>query len=71
MSLRQFHLLFVSIVTCLFLGLGGWALVEYHQQESQGSILVWLGVASLATAVGVVIYGVWFLRKTRRLGLIE
>ncbi|QSR85704.1 hypothetical protein [Methylacidimicrobium sp. B4] len=69
MSLRQFHILFVAIVTCLFVGLGGWGLMGYH--EHQGAALLWLGTGSLATASGVVAYGFWFLRKTRRMGLGE
>ncbi len=69
MSLRQFHILFVTIVTCLFVGLGGWALLAYREQP--GATLLWLGTGSLALALLVVIYGVWFLRKTRRMGLIE
>ncbi|MGD9896084.1 MAG: hypothetical protein AB7T14_03250 [Candidatus Methylacidiphilaceae bacterium] len=69
MSLRQFHILFVTIVTCLFLGLGGWALVGYYEQ--QGGMLLWFGAASLIVALLVVAYGIWFLRKTRRMGIIE
>ncbi|VVM06084.1 hypothetical protein MAMC_00937 [Methylacidimicrobium cyclopophantes] len=69
MSLRQFHILFVTIVTCLFLGLGGWALMGYFHNE--GGSLLWFGAGSLAVALIVVAYGIWFLRKTRRMGLIE
>ncbi|MDD4933134.1 MAG: hypothetical protein PHO89_06680 [Methylacidiphilaceae bacterium] len=69
MSLRQFHLLFVTIVTGLFLGLGGWALKGYY--DHQGGLLAWLGAGSLAVALLVVVYGAWFLRKTRRMGLVE
>ncbi len=69
MSLRQFHILFVAIVTCLFVGLGGWGLMGY--QEHQGVALLWFGACSLAAALGIVVYGFWFLRKTRRMGLGE
>ncbi|VVM06318.1 hypothetical protein [Methylacidimicrobium tartarophylax] len=69
MSLRQFHLLFVSIVTCLFLGLGAWSLKGYYSH--QGGLLLWLGAGSFAAALLVVVYGAWFLRKTRRMGLVE
>ncbi|WP_018289555.1 hypothetical protein [Verrucomicrobium sp. 3C] len=69
MSLRQFHLVFVTVVTCLFLGLGGWLLKAYY--DHQEGLLLWLGGGSFAVALLVVVYGAWFLRKTRRLGLIE
>jgi DNA-binding transcriptional regulator of glucitol operon len=69
MSLRQFHLLFVTIVTCLFLGLGGWSLTGYYSH--QGGLLLWLGAGFFAAALLVVVYGAWFLRKTRRMGLVE
>ena len=69
MSLRQFHVLFVTIVTCLFLGLGAWALIAYR--EHPGVALLCFGAGSWAVALAVVAYGFWFLRKTRRMGLNE
>ena len=69
MSLKGFHIVFVFFSTLLALGLGGWCiwldLVEGTPAYLPGAI------ASFASAVVLVIYGVWFYRKMKRLGLIS
>ncbi len=57
MSLRAFHVLFISASVILALGLGAWCLPAHP-----------LGAfAALAVALGLVAYETWFLRKTRKL----
>jgi hypothetical protein len=58
MSLRGFHLLFITASTLLALLLAG-----YWWREGS---LAGTGVAVLA-AVGLVVYGIWFRRKARTL----
>jgi hypothetical protein len=60
MSLKWFHLLFISISMLVSLGFGVWALFNHH---------VALGVASLAGSAGLCVYGNYFLGKARRLGV--
>jgi hypothetical protein len=60
MSLKWFHLLFISISMLVSLGFGVWALFNQH---------VVLGVASLAGSAGLCVYGNYFLGKARRLGV--
>jgi hypothetical protein len=57
MSLRAFHVLFISASTLLALGLAWWCLPAQP---------VGAAAAGLA-AVGLVAYETWFLRKTRKL----
>jgi 4-hydroxybenzoate polyprenyltransferase len=57
MSLRAFHVLFISASTLLALGLAWWCLPVNR---------AWAAVAALA-AVGLVAYETWFLKKTRKL----
>ena len=68
MSLKAFHFIFVIFSTLLALALGGWCvwvnLVEGAPVYLAGAI------ASFASAVALVIYGVWFYRKMKRLRLI-
>jgi high-affinity Fe2+/Pb2+ permease len=59
MSLKAFHVLFVTVATLLTLGFGVWSL-----RVGDASYLS-LGVISMAVAAGLVIYGVWFLRKMK------
>ena len=68
MSLKAFHFVFVIFSTLLALAIGAWCvwvnLVEGAPVYLAGA------VASFASAVALVIYGVWFYRKMKRLRLI-
>jgi hypothetical protein len=68
MSLKGFHIVFIAFSTLLALGVGGWC-VWLDLVEGTSAYLVG-AVASFAVAVGLVIYGVWFYRKMKRLKLI-
>jgi len=64
MSLKGFHIVFICAAVLLALGLGFWSL----QQPAQAPPDHWAlwAVASFAVAAALVVYEVWFLRKTRR-----
>ena len=68
MSLKAFHIIFVVFATLLALGCGGWCiwvdLVEGAPVYLAGAI------ASCASAIALVVYGVWFYRKMKRLRII-
>jgi hypothetical protein len=68
MSLKAFHIVFVVFSTLLALGLGVWCiwvdLVEGAPVYLAGAI------ASFTTAVALIVYGIWFYRKMKRLGII-
>ena len=68
MSLRGFHIVFIVFSTLLAVGCGAWCvwvdLVEGAPVYIAGAI------ASFACAVGLIIYGIWFYRKMKRLRLI-
>ncbi len=68
MSLKAFHFVFIVFSTLLALGVGAWC-VWVNLVEG---VPVYLGgaIASFLTAVALVIYGVWFYRKMKRLGII-
>jgi hypothetical protein len=68
MSLKAFHIVFVVFSTLLALGVGGWCvwvdLVEGAPVYLAGAI------ASFVSAAALVVYGVWFYRKMKRLRII-
>jgi hypothetical protein len=68
MSLKAFHFVFIIFSTLLALGLGSWCvwvnLVEGNSMYLAGA------VGSYVCAVLLVVYGVWFYRKMKRLGII-
>jgi hypothetical protein len=63
MSLKAFHVVFITAAVALAVWLGLWALGEGRHTGDGG--MTTLGVVSLAAAAGLVAYEVWFLRKTR------
>jgi hypothetical protein len=68
MSLKGFHIVFIVFSTLLALGCGVWCiwidLVEGEPVYLKGAI------ASFVVAVALVVYGVWFYRKMKRLRII-
>ena len=67
MSLRFFHVFFVTVSVLMTLGVGGWS-VNAWQGDGAASWLT-LAAVSFAGAIGLALYGARFLKKTRALGL--
>jgi hypothetical protein len=64
MSLKFFHIVFITCSFVLALGFGVWCVqsrVGHGHMEYLG-----LGIASFATGAALLGYGVWFLRKMER-----
>ena len=69
MSLKAFHVVFITAAVLLCLGVGVWLLREFRSPEG-GSGDLWMGVGFLATAVGLVFYEVRFLKKTKNISYL-
>jgi hypothetical protein len=61
MSLKAFHLIFVTLLTLLSLGFTAWAFADGHPV---------FGVAGIAAAILVVIYGFYFLKKLKKISYL-
>ncbi len=57
MSLKAFHLIFVTLLTALSFGCAAWAF--------QSGSALW-GAAGIAAGILVIIYGIYFLKKLRK-----
>jgi hypothetical protein len=68
MSLKGFHIVFIIFSTLLAIGIGGWCiwvnLVEGEPVYLAGAIF------SFVAAVALMVYGIWFYRKMKRLRII-
>jgi hypothetical protein len=68
MSLKGFHIVFIIFSTLLAVGIGAWCiwvnLVEGAPIYLAGAIF------SFVAAVALMVYGVWFYRKMKRLHII-
>lgn len=68
MSLKGFHIVFITFSTLLALGTGAWCL---WVDSTHGSPAFRIGaVSAFVAAVGLLVYGVWFWRKMKRLRII-
>jgi thiol:disulfide interchange protein len=65
MSLKAFHLLFIALSVVLTAFFGAWAIGQYQSAHEVGYAVT--GIVSLASGVGLALYGAAFQRKTRNL----
>lgn len=65
MSLRAFHLVFIALSVMLAAFFAAWAAAQYRVEPRATYAIT--GFASLATGVGLAVYGAAFQRKTRHL----
>jgi hypothetical protein len=66
MSLKAFHLIFISASTALALGFGIWELKNHGSTGGEPSNLA-LGLGSFLVALGLILYECYFLRITKHL----
>ena len=64
MSLKAFHVLFITAASAMAFGVGVWMLREYRSPEGGMKELVF-GIASLIAGVGLLVYERYFLRKLK------
>ena len=68
MSLKGFHILFITVCTLFSLGLGAWCI---RVNLAAGAPVYLAGaIGSFVAAIALMIYGVWFYRKMKRLRII-
>lgn len=69
MSLKALHLFLITVASLALLGFSGWC---FHQrsigQEFAGDLAV--GISCAGGGVGLIAYGIYFLRKTRNVSLL-
>ena len=65
MSIRGFHIIFITIATMLCLGIAIW-IFKFSGLTDRFSTHV-LGGGSILAAVALVIYGVYFYQKIKKL----
>ena len=68
MSLKGFHIVFITFSTMLALGIAAWCIwVNLTVGEP---IYLKGAIAGFLSAIALMIYGVWFYRKMKRLRII-
>ena len=69
MSLKTFHLIFITASSALALGCGVWALKDFSSPEGHPSDLIF-GLGSLAAAVALILYERYFLKKLKNVSYL-
>ena len=63
MSLKEFHVVFITVSILLSLGAAGWGMVQYRQGYETSYVA--FSLVSLLVAIGLVGYEAYFLQKTK------
>ncbi len=66
MSLKSFHIVFVTVCTLLFTFLAVWSFLI---SDEQSSLIRSMGYVGIAGIVLMQVYGVYFIRKARAIHL--
>ena len=68
MSLKTFHLVFVTASILLGLGVGAWGVLEYRANGELGALA--MGILFLVMGIALMIYGRRMLKKTKHIGYL-
>ena len=68
MSLKAFHLVFVTASVLLAFGFAVWSLMNYF--EAKRAVDLVFGVWSSVTAIGLIFYGRYFLKKLKHISYL-
>jgi hypothetical protein len=69
MSLKAFHLIFITASSVLALGCGVWALKDFFSPEGRASDLIF-GLGSFAAGIGLILYERYFLKKLKKVSYL-
>ena len=68
MSLKAFHIVFVTASVLLAFGFGWFELDHYAATKASADL--WFAVGSCVTGVGLIAYGVYFLKKLKNISYL-
>ncbi len=69
MSLKAFHLVFITAASALAFGCGAWGLRDYWSPEGRIPDLLF-GFGSLAAGAGLIVYERYFLKKLKKVNYL-
>ena len=68
MSLKAFHIVFISISVLLAMGFAAWEIKGFVTAGNTGQLMA--GIVSVLIAIGLSIYGVRFMKKLKHVRMI-
>jgi hypothetical protein len=68
MSLKAFHIAFITLSSLMCFGCGAWGLSQYVRTNDFGQLL--FAIAGLVGGIGLIVYGIRFLRKLKGISFL-
>ena len=68
MSLKAFHIIFVTASVLLAFGVAAWAFVNYADTRRITDLAA--GIGSVFSGVGLLVYGRYFLKKLKNISYL-
>ena len=69
MSLKAFHVIFITASSALAFGCGVWALKDYFSADGRALDLLF-ALGSVAAGVGLIVYERYFLKKLKNVSYL-
>jgi hypothetical protein len=69
MSLKAFHIVFITAASALAFGCGVWWLKDYSAPDGRTWDLIY-GVGALVVGAGLIVYERYFLKKTKHVSYL-
>jgi hypothetical protein len=69
MSLKAFHVIFITAASALAFGCGVWELKDYWSPEGRTADLLF-GVASILGGIALIVYERYFLKKLKNVSYL-
>ncbi len=68
MSLKAFHIIFVTVSVLLSFGMAAWGLHRFLTQGKTSDLL--FGIVGIVAAVALLVYGRYFLKKLKNISYL-
>jgi len=69
MSLKAFHVIFITASSALAVGFGVWALKNYLSPDGRWTDML-IAIGSFAVGVGLIVYERYFLKKLKNVSYL-
>ena len=69
MSLKAFHVVFITAASALCFGFGVWMFKDYRGPEGTAADL-WFGLGSIVAGVSLLVYERYFLKKLKNVSYL-